>query len=335
MTRGAIEIAREQVAALVSAHPSQVIFTSGGTEANNLAIKGIASNKKAGIISIGATEHPSVSNPALALTTLGWKIRTIPVNYSGQIDQTQLISEPNGSFQLISLMLANNETGVIQDIPQLTDAIKSDATIIHTDAIQAAGKIPINFERLGVHLMSLSAHKIYGPKGIGALIFDKSVTLEPHIHGGGQEHELRGGTENVAAIVGFGKAAELAINELENRQQHFAKHRVYLEEALEKYPGITIFGKQTNRLSNTLLIGIDNTNGEMLLMELDRKGIAISSGSACSSESGKPSHVLMAMGVNENLARSAIRISLGIDNTKADIDQFLIVLRDLFPSQSL
>ena len=335
ITRGAIEVAREQVAALVRAHPSQVIFTSGGTEANNLAKKGVASNREAGIICIGATEHPSVNNPALALTTADWKIRTIPVDYCGQIDQTGLQPKPNDNFKLFSLMLANNETGVIQDIPQLTDAIRNDTTIIHTDAVQAAGKMPINFETLGVHLLSLSAHKIYGPKGIGALIFDKSTTLEPLIHGGGQEHGVRGGTENVAAIVGFGKAAELAVNELEDRQQHFAMHRAYLEEALEKYPGITIFGKQAKRLPNTLQIGIANTSGEMLLMELDRKGIAISSGSACSSESGKPSHVLMAMGVDENLARSAIRISLGIDNTRADIDQFLMVLGDLIPSQEL
>ncbi|GFO72046.1 cysteine desulfurase [Bathymodiolus japonicus methanotrophic gill symbiont] len=315
LSRSAIDTAREQVAQLVNARAEQVVFTSGGTEANNLALKGCVSNAK---IVTAAFEHPSVLQSASA--------QLVGITSQGYIDQ-QALTQLEGSFDLASFMLVNNETGVIQDIASLSSIMQERKTLVHTDAVQAAGKIPVDFQVLGVDLMSLSSHKIYGPKGCGALITSAKYVKSPLQTGGGQEAALRAGTENVPAIVGFGKAAELAYAELDQRHQHCLALRVRLEEQLLKLPEITIFAQHSQRLANTVQFGVQGHVGEMLLMQLDQQGVMVSSGSACASTDTSVSHVLMAMGVGEDLAKSAIRISLGQENTAQEVDSFVRILK--------
>jgi len=228
---------------------------------------------------------------------------------------------------LVSVMAANNETGVLQDIPAIAERVRAAGGVLHTDAVQMAGKLPLDFAALGAQMMSLSAHKIHGPKGVGALILDKALEFTPMLVGGGQERGRRAGTENVAGIVGFGVAAELAAQELEGRSAHLRRLRDYLESRLAELPGVVVFGQGAERLPNTVQLALPGIEGEALLMQLDREGIAVSSGSACSSGSREPSHVLTAMGVEETLARSAIRVSLGRHNSQADIDRLVEVLR--------
>ena len=327
VSRSAVDTARGQIAALVGSEPSQVVFTSGGTEANNLAIKGMAGKLAKGGIAVGATEHPSVMTPMLHLGQQGWELQTLPVDSLGRLIDEAMNTLPKSRLRFASVMLANNETGVIQDISALGERLRETGGYLHCDAVQAAGKLPLKFNNLGVHALSLSSHKLYGPKGIGALVIDKSVGLEPQIEGGGQERELRSGTENVAAIVGFGKAAELALAELESRNAHCLKLRQKLEQGLAQLSGISVFAENAPRLPNTLQFGLSGMDGEMLLMSLDRKGFAVSSGSACASGAGEPSPVLLAMGVDAATAKSAIRVSVGKDNSEADIGAFLGTLQ--------
>lgn len=326
VARSALETAREQVAGLVGAQSSQVVFTSGGTEANNLAIKGLAGTLPPGSAVFGATEHPSVREP-IGLLGDAWKVEPVDVDHQGYIMENTLPGICSADIRFASIMLANNETGVIQDISGIARILKQHNVTIHCDAIQAAGKIPIDFNTLGAQILTLSGHKIYGPKGTGALIVDKSLEIQPLLNGGGQEKGIRAGTENVAGIVGFGKAAELALDDLEQRATHSIGLRDKMEEGLAGLDGVTIFAKQAGRLPNTLQFSVDGADGEMLLMEFDREGIAVSSGSACSSGDNKPSHVLAAMGVDETSIRSAVRISFGIANTQQDVDRFLEILR--------
>ena len=325
--RSAIDKAREQVAQLVSAHPSQVIFTSGGSESNNLAIKGCMRGMSISRLIAGTTEHPSVRDVARYFATSA-QVDYLPVDAQGIVkyDELERFSHPDAP-SLVSVMMANNETGVVQDVAKLAEHFKSAGYIVHTDAVQAAGKLRVDFSALNVDLLSLSAHKIYGPKGVGALIFDKRIDIEPMIHGGGQEKNKRSGTENVAAIVGFGKAAELAKINLETNQKKLKNLQHYFEQQLKQLAGIVIFSEHVERLVNTTFFAVPGIDGETLLMQLDEQGIAVTSGSACSSTSLKPSHVLMAMGVDEQIARSAIRVSFGLRNTKTEIDHFIHVLK--------
>jgi cysteine desulfurase len=230
---------------------------------------------------------------------------------------------------MVSVMLANNETGAIQDILGISDCLKSRKTLLHTDAVQAIGKMPVDFNALGVDLMTLSSHKIYGPKGCGALVRDKKISLIPLVAGGGQENAIRAGTENVAGIIGFGKAAELALAQMQQNREHLIKLSNQLEAGLHTIPGLVVFSQSVERLPNTVQFGIPGTDGEMLLMQLDQKGFAVSSGSACASGGGKPSHVLLAMGIDELMAKSAIRISLGKANSRQDVERFIITLKSL------
>lgn len=324
--RSALETAREQVASLVGAQPAQVIFTSGGTEANNLALA--AGRLNAGL-AISAIEHPSIAEPAQRMNSLGRELAIMAVDADGLITREAIDAIIRRKPGLASFMLANNETGVIQDVAAYARQLREHPILVHTDAVQALGKIPVDFNRLGVHLMSLSSHKIYGPKGCGALVFEKGVEINPLLLGGGQEQDLRAGTENVAAIIGFGKAAELARVELAERGQRLLALRGQLENGLTAIPGLTIFARQAQRLPNTVQFGIDGLDGEMLLMKLDQKNVAVSSGSACASGAREPSAVLTAMGVEPELARSAIRVSLGQANTAADIGKFIELLKSL------
>jgi len=323
--RSAIEHAREQVANAVNAHPSQVIFTSGGTEANNLAITGIASCYGISQIVTSAIEHPCVHRPALAMKQRGWKHALLGVDDSGMVRTDQLSTLLNTETSVVSVMLANNETGVIQPIAELAEISRRHGTTLHTDAVQALGKVRVDFAELNVHAMTLSSHKINGPQGAGALILDKRIDIQPIIHGGGQERGLRSGTENVAAIVGFGAACELIQARLSQQNAHIRPLREHLENGLNRL-GAVIFGTSIERLPNTSFFAFNEIDGETLVMALDRKGFAVASGSACSSDSSEPSSVLLAMGVEPDLAKGAIRTSLGIDNSREQIDAFLAVI---------
>jgi cysteine desulfurase len=326
LVRSAIDSAREQVSALVGVQPSQLIFTSGGTEANNLALMALKPGSK---LAISAIEHPSISEPAEYLASLGHGLSLIEVDRHGCVTQEAVDEIIQFDPELVSIMLANNETGVIQDVASVAQQLREKGIVVHTDAVQALGKIPVNFNQLSVNMMTLSSHKIYGPKGCGALVFDKAVSLKPMLLGGGQEQGVRAGTENAPAIIGFGKAAELAGAELAQRVEQLQKLRKILEARLISIPGITIFANEAERLPNTVQFGIEGMDGEMLLMKLDQKGMAVSSGSACASGGGKPSPVLAAMGISAELAKSAIRISLGKANTEAEIIEFVDLLETL------
>ena len=323
VVRAQLDRAREQVASLVGVHASQVIFTSGGTEANNLALHAVTAGYAPTSIAVSAIEHPSVLEPARALRASGWQLNEIDVDAQCRVLPEHLKEILKSDTRLVSVMAANNETGVIQPVAQLADLARAAGAVFHTDAIQAAGKLPLDFAASGVQLMSLSAHKLYGPKGVGALVVDKALELAPLQLGGGQEYGLRAGTENIAAIVGFGVAAELAVEGLQSRAAQMAALRDRAQAGLQRYPQVTVFAAAAERLPNTLQLAVAGLDGETLLMQLDKAGIAVSSGSACSSGKTEPSHVLMAMGVEAGLARGAIRISLGRETTDADIDTLL------------
>jgi cysteine desulfurase len=325
--RQALDHAREQVAEACGAHPSQVIFTASGTEANNFAIHGMAGNNEhAKQIAVSAIEHPAVTRPAFALRENGYRVAVIATDNFGKVDPLSLDVALEKPTSLVSVMLANNETGVIQDIAKLAEIAKSKGALFHTDAVQGLGKLSLDFESLGVHAMTVSSHKINGPQGAGALILDKRVDIKPLLHGGGQEKGLRSGTENVAAIVGFGAACALLKTERETRSEVTGQLRNSFELGLKDL-GATIFGDKAARLANTSFFAFNEIEGETLVMALDRKGFAVASGSACSSDSTEPSHVLMSMGVAPDLARGAVRVSFGAKNTSDELNRFLAALQ--------
>ena len=322
----AIEQARQQVAALLNVSSDQVIFTSGGTEANNLAVSTALCSKKKHIL-LGATEHPSIVESVQNLELSGFTADELTVDGNGLISNETLEEKVQADTGFISVMHANNETGVIHPIAPLAQLAQEKGIVFHTDAVQSVGKVPVDFNALNVNLMSLSGHKIYGPKGVGALIHDKLTRISPLLHGGGQEQGYRPGTENVAAIIGFGKAAELASQALSRRAEHVLSLQQKLEQGISDIKGLVVVASTVDRLPNTSQILIDQVDGEMLLMQLDQKAIAISSGSACSSNSKEPSPVLKAMGFSDKLALSAIRVSVGQQNTLADVSEFVSTLK--------
>jgi cysteine desulfurase len=309
--RSAIDRARQQVAAAVNAHPTEVIFTSGGSEANNLFIKGAAACLKPGRMLVGASEHPCVRQPAMQLQAQGWTVQELPLSASGHTE-AKLAGEVvvREKPALISLMLANNETGALNDLVTLAKTARAEGAYIHTDAVQALGKMPLDFRALGVHGMTLSAHKAGGPIGAGALIIDKRLELQPQIAGGGQERGLRSGTENLAAIVGFGEACELLGAELSARICHMRELRDVFEHGLAQI-GARVFAQGIERLPNTSFFAFAGIDGETLVGKLDRAGFALASGAACSSSNPEPSRTLLAMGVAPELARGAVRMSIG------------------------
>jgi len=327
--RRAIDEARQRVAAAVGAHPTEIVFTSGGSEANNLVIKGLAARVRGpGTIAVSATEHPCVREPARQLARRGWTLREIAVDAEGRLAQADFRHVLATGPHFVSVMLANNETGVVQDIVELAAESKAAGAWFHSDAVQAFGKLPLNFRELnaaGVSALTLSAHKIGGPQGAGALVLDKRLDPEPLIAGGGHERGLRSGTENVAAIVGFGLAAELSVAGLEQRNHTVEGLRKRLELGLAAQGG-TIFGAHARRLPNTSYFAFAGIDGETLVGKLDRAGFAVASGAACSSANPEPSHVLTAMGARGELARGAVRVSLGAGNTQSEVDRFLETL---------
>lgn len=326
--REAVERAREQVARLAGSRAEEVVFTSGGTEANNLAIKGAAATLPAAALAVSAVEHASVLGPAWAMEGLGWRVLEIEVDDHGRVTVDAFEACLDAGVRLASVMIANNETGVVQDVAPLAAAARRRGALFHTDAVQAAGKVEINFAGCGAHMMSLSAHKFGGPKGAGALIVDRALYLEPLLHGGGQERGRRSGTENVAAIVGFGLAAERAAADREANGRRLAALRDRLEGRLAAVPGLVIFGTGVRRLPNTVFFSVEGIDGGTLVNLLDEAGFAISSGSACGTGRAEPSHVLMRMGIERELAYGAVRVSLGPGNTPADIDAFAAAFAD-------
>ncbi len=323
--RTAVEQAREQVAAAVGAYANQIVFTASGTEANNFAVRGICSGLDAGQILTSAIEHPCVSRPALAMQTSGYKAHHIKVDANCNINIAHLQKWLAVPTNLVSVMLANNETGAIQDITKIAGLAREHKAFVHTDAVQALGKIPVDFFALGVHAMTVSSHKIGGPLGAGALVLDKRIDIQPLLYGGGQERGLRSGTENVAAIVGFGKACELATANLTAFDMHTNHLRQHLERGLAKLNAV-IFGHNGLRIPNTSFFAFKHLDGDTLVTALDKAGFAVASGSACSSNSGEPSHVLLAMGVEEDLAKGAVRVSFGMSNTLDQVQRFLKAL---------
>ncbi|MDR1709401.1 MAG: cysteine desulfurase [Candidatus Accumulibacter sp.] len=330
--RRAIDLAREQVAAAAGAHPTEVVFVSGGSEANNLFFKGAESLAAPGAILACGGEHASVLEPAKQIARRGRRLVELPVDAAGRADAGAL--EENlrrtrwSDSKLVSVMLANSETGVLQDVPALARLAAERGAIFHTDGVQALGKIAVDFRALnaaGVGALSVSAHKLGGPKGAGALIVDKRIGLEPLIAGGGQERGLRSGTENVAAIVGFGAACERIAGRLPERTAQLLPLRQRLEEGVRAL-GAAVFGGEAPRLPNTVYFAFPGIDGETLVGKLDEAGYALSSGSACSSAHAGPSRTLTAMGVEETLARGALRASLGAGNTAEEVEGFLAAL---------
>jgi cysteine desulfurase len=327
--RAAIETARAKVARLADARPEDVIFTSGGTEANALALAAQAG--EAWHCYMSAVEHPSVLSGGRFYRET---TTTIPVTSDGVMDLNGLTRElekhrPGGWRPFVSLMAANNETGAIQPVPDAAKIVHEAGGLLHSDAVQAAGRVPLDLVALGADMLSLSAHKIGGPKGVGALVLRERVSVEPLIKGGGQERRRRAGTENVAGMVGFGVAADLAAADLAKTAE-IAKLRDELEtRALAMAPDAVVLSARVPRLPNTTCLAVPGAKAETLVIGLDLAGVAVSSGSACSSGKVETSHVLSAMGVQPELAQGAIRVSLGFATSNTDIQSFLRAFGEL------
>lgn len=322
-TRKATDEARETVANLIGASPEEIIFTSGGTEADNLALKGVpaALEKKGKHIVASSIEHHAVLSTLKYLEKRGYQVSFLPVDEHGWLDPGEVEEAITSQTVLISVMHANNEVGTIEPISEIGEIAQKAGIYLHTDAVQTIGKIKVNVDDLKVDLLSLSAHKFYGPKGVGALYVRKGTRIYPLLHGGYQERRRRAGTENVAGIVGLGKAAEIAPKEMVQQSRRESNLRDRLEKMIrENINHCQLNGHPTQRLPNTLNISFEFIEGESLILNLDLKGIAASTGSACTSGSLEPSHVLMAMGVAPEIAQGSIRFSLGRDNRKEDID---------------
>jgi cysteine desulfurase len=335
--RAAVDRARRQVAALLSARQNEIVFVSGGTEANNLAIRGLceASNLPTGHIITSTIEHPSVRGVCEALEKRGWEVTRLPVYENGivRVEDARGALRPN--TLLITVMFANNEIGTLQPIRELGALVREQRDAgrrnlwLHTDAVQAAGRVSIEVDQLGIDLLSLSGHKLYAPKGVGALYVRRGVRLQSQALGGHQERERRGGTENVPGIVAFGEAAQLAKDELRERSEHNQRLRDRFEaEVLKRIDDVILNGEPGQRLNHISNLSFRFIEGEGLLINLDLQGIAVSTGSACSSGTLEPSPVIRALGRSDELARGSIRFSFGKDNTDEEIDRIVDVLVD-------
>ena len=347
-TTRAIHLARKRVAEMIAASsPREIIFTSGGTEANNLALKGTAIHVKSKMpkknrIITSSIEHDAVLEPCKDLEDRGFVTMHLPVTGEGLIRPSELKNMISDNVALVSIMYANNEVGTIQPVKELVEITHQAGAVFHTDAVQAAGKLPLNVKSLGVDMMSLSSHKINGPKGVGALYISSNLKILPIIHGGGQEWYLRSGTENVPGIVGFGKACELANERMMHYQEHVAGLRNYVvERILKEIPRSRLNGLRTERIANNAHFTFFGVNGEDLIIKLDENGIAASTGSACSVRKQKPSHVLRAMGFSYEEITGSLRLSFGMHNTKDEVDRAINVLssiikelRELSPFES-
>lgn len=334
--KAALEQARASVASSIGAHPSEVFFTSGGTEGDNLAILGsMPARGERGLVT-AAAEHHAVLDTCHHLAGLGVPVTVVPVDATGTVDLAAVEAALVRGAALISVMHANNEVGTVQPVRAIADLAVRSGAVMHTDAVQSAGKIPLHVDDLGVHLLTLSAHKFYGPKGIGVLYIRRGTQIAPLVHGGGQERGQRPGTENVALAVGCAEALRLAVEAREGEMERLAGMRDRLEaEILRLFPGVLINGDRHHRVPHLLSVsfdaGIYPMEGEMLVTNMDLEGISVSSGSACTSGSIQPSHVLAAMGRDEATAKATLRFSFGGANTGADVDAVLVALQKVIP----
>lgn len=322
--RAALEEARERVAGLIGAEAGEVYFTSGGTESDNLAIRGAAlANRDRGRHIITTTiEHPAVLEPCKALEKEGFEVTYLPVTREGLVEVEALEAAIREDTILISIMHANNEIGTIQPIAEAGELARSRGIVFHTDAVQTVGKIPAKVDDLGVDLLSISSHKLHGPKGVGALYIRKKTPIEPIIFGGGHERGMRSGTENVPGIIGLAAASELAGRNLEEEMVRISGMRDRLADyVLERVEDTWVNGSRTKRLPNNLNLGFSFIEGEALLLRLDAKGIAVSTGSACSSKKTVASHVLTAIGLRPQEAHGSLRVTLGRENTDEEVDR--------------
>ncbi|MDD5594300.1 MAG: cysteine desulfurase NifS [Candidatus Margulisbacteria bacterium] len=338
-TKAAIEKAREQVVGLIGGSVDEIVFTSGGTEADNFALEGVAfaNEAKGKHIITSSIEHHAVLECCKFLEKRGFSVTYLPVDESGVVSPESVVRAITDKTILVSIMQANNEIGTIEPIGEIAKAIKMRnaelgiRSYFHTDAVQTAGHIPVNVNELGVDLLSISAHKLYGPKGVGALYIRKGTKITPFLHGGGQERGRRASTENVPGIVGFGAAAEIAAGDVNNGE---SKKLIPLRDKLingilEKITDARLNGHLTQRLPNNVNVSINYVEGESMLLNLDLEGIAASTGSACSSGSLEPSHVLRAIGLPYEQAHGSLRFSLGKNTTEAEIDKTIEVLRKI------
>ncbi|MGQ9587682.1 MAG: cysteine desulfurase NifS [Thermoplasmata archaeon] len=330
--KAALEEARKSVAALLNAEPQEIVFTSSGTESDNLAIKGVAMHKgkSKGHVITTKIEHHAVLETCDYLKRFGFDVTVLPVSIDGLVDPGDVERAIRNDTVLITVMMANNEIGTIQPIREIGRIAQSRGIPFHTDAVQAIGKLPIDVKADNIDLLSLSAHKFHGPKGVGALYVRRGTKIEPIIHGGGQERGLRSSTQNVAGAVGLGKAAEIAKRDLEPTAVKMKALRdKMIGEVPEQVPNAYVNGHRTKRLVNNAHFRFDFIEGESLVLQLDFKGIAASTGSACSTGSLEPSHVLLALGLTHEQAHGSLRITLGRENTQEEVDYLLQVLPEV------
>jgi len=330
--KNAIQKARKQVAILVGAEPDEILFTSGGTESNNTILYGIpklqGSHLDQNHIITSSIEHEAILEPCRDLEKNGVKITYLPVDEHGIVNPNDITNSINPQTVIVSIMFANNEVGTIQPIKEISKICNKYQIPLHTDAVQAVGKVPINVKELGVDALSISSHKINGPKGVGALFIKKGLVIAPEILGGGQENGMRSGTENVASIVGFGKACEIAKEKLNENISHFQiLHSSMLSRIVEEIPHVKLNGHTEKRIFNNIHFTFLGVNGEDLIIKLDEHGIAASTGSACSVHTQKASHVLKAMGFNHEQITGSLRISFGYMNTLDEVKQAVEVLK--------
>ena len=324
--RDAIERSRERVAELIGAESEEIIFTAGGTESDNIAIKGIAFREGKGHIITSQIEHPAVMATCQHLEKKGFDVTYLPVDRYGMVSPEDVENAIRDDTILITIMHANNEIGTVEPIEEIAKIARENEIVFHTDAVQSVGKIPVNVKRIGMDMLSISAHKIYGPKGVGALYIKKGTKIEAIIHGGGHEKGLRPSTENVPGIVGLGKACELAEKRMEEDMKRMQRLRDRLIKGVLEIEESYLNGHPEKRLPNNAHFRFAAVEGESLILSLDDKGIAGSTGSACSSKKLKPSHVLMAIGLNEVQAHGSLRLTLGRENTEEEIDYVIEVL---------
>ena len=327
--RDAIARSRERVAELIGAKSEEIIFTAGGTESDNIAIKGIAFRKGKGHIITSQIEHPAVMATCQHLERKGFDVTYLPVDRYGMVNPEDVENAIRDDTILLTIMHANNEIGTIEPIEQIARIAKERGIPFHTDAVQSVGKIPVDVSKLGVDMLSISSHKIYGPKGVGALFIKEGLSLEPVMHGGGHEKGLRPSTENVPGIVGLGKACELAESRMEEDMKNMIRLRNKLIAGVLEIEESYLNGHPEKRLPNNAHFRFEAVEGESLLLSLDDKGIAGSTGSACSSKKLKPSHVLLAIGLNEVQAHGSLRLTLGRENTEEEIDYVIETLPEI------
>lgn len=326
----AVKKVRKQIADLISADPEEILLTSGGTESNNTVLYGITHANQGNHIITSSIEHEAILEPCKKLEKEGFEITYLPVNREGLVNPEDFKQSIKENTCLASIMFANNEVGTIQPIREISKICQEKKIFFHTDAIQAIGKVNINVKGLGVDLMSISSHKINGPKGVGALYIRKGIPMEPFIVGGGQENGLRSGTENVAGQVGFGKACQLAKENLEKNIIHFKNLRdTLVSKVLEEIPHVTINGHPEKRIPSNAHFSFLGVNGEDLIIKLDEEGIAASTGSACSVKTQKESHVLKSMGFSHDQITGSLRLTVGTSNTILEIEKTVITLKNI------